>query len=224
VTRTTGGHDRAVDVTWSGVLAVAAGAALVGFAGLQVARLPKVWRGDTLLALPYANSRGPEVNHRSFPAFTGFIGLLCLGMLLVFLANALDVAALAVAGGVVVFLSLVFVPMWILVNATNRPRFLVPPTRRDEPGWWRAWRQRRERRNAGLAPTTHIVEVLDVRPPPEDRKPYEPYFMAVCTADDCGWLSDPVGRDAEHPDPEAAVREQAARHSTATSGPWRPLG
>jgi hypothetical protein len=146
-------------------------------------------------------------------------------MLAAFLGSLLDVAALALAGGLVVLLSVVvFVPLWILVNATNRPRFLVPPSRRDEPGWLAARRQRRARRRAGLPPTAHVVEVLDVRCPPEEQRPYEPYVIAVCSADDCGWLSNPVGRDAEHPDPEAAVREQAARHSTATSGPWRPLG
>jgi hypothetical protein len=213
-----------VDVTWQGVLAVVAGAALVVFAGLQVVRLPRVWRGDTLLALPYSSSRAPEVNHRSFPAFTGFIGLLSLGMLVAFLGSLLDEAALALAGGLVVLLSVVvFVPLWVLVNATNRPRFLVPPSRRDESGWWAARRDRRARRAEGLPPTRHVVEVLDVRSPPEE-KPYDPYFIAVCSADDCGWLSDPVGRDAEHPDPEATVRERATEHSTEISGPRRPLG
>ena len=214
-----------MDVSWSGVLAVAFGAGLVGFAGLQVWRLPRVWRGDTLLTLPWPNSRGPEVNHRSFPAFTGFLVLLCVGMVLAVPAGLWDVQALGVIAVLCLFLSLlVFVPLWILVNATSRPRFLVPPSRRDEPGWWASWRRRRERRRSGLPPTTHVVEVLDVRSPPEEQKPYEPYFVAVCSADDCGWLSDPVGRDPEHPDPEATVREQAARHSTQISGPRRPLG
>ena len=48
--------------------------------------------------------------------------------------------------------------------------------------------------------------------------------MAVCSADDCGWVSDPVGRDMEHPDPEATVRELAAQHSAEIDGPRRPLG
>jgi hypothetical protein len=224
VIRQTRGHDRRVDVSWSGVLAVALGAALVGFAVLQVARLPKVWRGENLLTLPWPNSRGPEVNHRSSPAFTGFIGLLCIGMLLAVPAAVWAVEALAVAAGLCILLSLVFVPLWILVNAINRPRFLVPPSRREEPGWWAARRHRRARRREGLPPTSHVVEVLDVRSPPEETKPYEPYYVAVCSADDCGWVSDPVARDAEHPDPEATVREQAAGHSAEVSGPRRPLG
>ena len=66
--------------------------------------------------------------------------------------------------------------------------------------------------------------MLDVRSPAEETKPYEPYYIAVCSADDCGWVGDPVGRDAEHPDPEATVREQAAGHSAEVSGPRRPLG
>ena len=222
--RSTGGHDQAVDVSWAGVLAVAFGACTVGYAGLQITRLPRVWRGDSLDTLPWSNNAGPEVNHRSFPAFTLFLVLFTAGVLLAAPASVWDVHGLGVTAVLCLFMSVPALVLWILVNATNRPRFLVPPARRDEPGWWAAWRQRRDRRGSGLPPTTHVVEVLDVRAPPEARHPDEPYFMAVCSADDCGWVSDPVGRDAEHPDPEGTVRELAADHSTEISGPRRPLG
>jgi hypothetical protein len=104
------------------------------------------------------------------------------------------------------------------------PRVLVPPSRRRQPGWWAERRARRARRASGLPTTEHVVEVLDVRPPPNEKQPYEPYFMAVCSADDCGWSSDPVGRDEAHPDPERCVREQASQHSSTITGPRRPLG
>ena len=216
---------RLVGIGWSDLLFGAGVLGLAGFAALQVVRLPKVWRGETLLTLPWANYHGPEVNHRSFPAFTGFIAALGGGALLVWIGMLTDNRILANTGGLAMVLGvIVFVPLWILVNAVNRPRFLVPPARRQGQGWWAEWRGRRRRRQAGLAPTEHVVEILDVRPPPEERKPYEPYFLAVCTADDCGWVGAPIGRDEAHPDPEQSVRDEASTHSSTMTGPRRPLG
>ncbi len=60
---------RRVGISWPDVFFGAGVLALAGFAGRQVGRLPKVWRGETLLTLPWPNYHGPEVNHRSFPAF-----------------------------------------------------------------------------------------------------------------------------------------------------------
>ena len=56
-------------------------------------------------------------------------------------------AALAVMVGL-----LVAFPLWLSVNAFNRPRFLVPPAHRDERGWLTEWRVRR-RRAAPMFPT-----------------------------------------------------------------------
>jgi hypothetical protein len=214
-----------VGIGWSGILFGAGVLGLAGFAALQVVRLPKVWRGETLLTLPWPNYHGPEVNHRSFPAFTAFIAALGGGALLVLIGGMTDNRGFTIAGGLAMVVgTLVFVPLWILVNAVNRPRFLVPPTRRQEHGWWVEWRTQRRRRSEGLAPTEHVVEILDVRPPPEERKPYEPYFLAVCSADDCGWVGSPIGRDEAHPDPEQSVRDEARTHSSTMTGPRRPLG
>jgi hypothetical protein len=77
---------------------------------------------------------------------------------------------------------------------------------------------------APSCPTEHVVKILDVRPPREERHPYDPYFLAVCSADDCGWVSAPIGRDEAHPDPEQSVRAEAATHSSTMTGPRRPLG
>jgi hypothetical protein len=214
-----------VGIDWAELVFAAGILGLVGFAAHTVHRLPKVWRGETLLSLPYRNFFAPEVNHRSFPAFTGFIAALGGGALLVSIGMLTGITDLTGVGGLAMVVGvLVFVPLWILVNAVNRPRFLVPPARRQEPGWWGEWRARRRRRSEGLAPTDHVVEILDVRPPPEERKSYEPYFVAVCGADDCGWTSAPVGRDEAHPDPEQVVRDEAKTHSSTMTGPRRPLG
>ncbi len=110
---------------------------MVGSAALQLFRLPPVWRGERVSSLPWPNMHGPEVNHRSFPAFCGFST--CLGIFAAVFPISIVVdhdglAAIAVAVAVLGFV--VFVPPWILVNAINRPRFLVPPSRRSEPGGW----------------------------------------------------------------------------------------
>jgi hypothetical protein len=213
------------DINWPVIASAALTLGLVGFAGLQVARLPRVWRGGTVHSLPWPNTLGPQINHRSFPVFVGFVVFLAGGALLLFVSAAIGAQAMGVVGVFSGIVSIcVFVPLWILINAINRPRFMVPPARRREPGWLAARRKSRGRRSSGLPPTDHMVEVLDVRPPPEERNPYDPYFVAVCTADDCGWMSDPIGRDEAHPDPEREVREQASRHSSTITGPRRPLG
>lgn len=214
-----------VDLSWPLIVGAALTLALVGFAGLQVARLPRVWRGESVHSLPWPNSRGPEVNHRSFPVFVGFVVLVAGGVLLLFVSAVIGAQAMGVVGVLAGFVGIgVFVPLWILINAINRPQMLVPPARRREPGWWAERREARRRRASGRGPTDHVVEVLDVRPPPDEKHPYDPYFVAVCSADDCGWTSDPIGRDEAHPDPERSVREQASRHSSVITGPRRPLG
>jgi hypothetical protein len=214
-----------VGIGWEDLVLGAGILALAGFAAFTVIRLPKIWRGKTILALPYSNPFAPEVNHRSFPAFTGFIAALGGGGLLVWIGMLIGSRDVTGVGGLVIVVgAVVFVPLWIVVNAVNRPRFLVPPTRRQDRGWWGEWRTRRRRRSEGLAPTEHVVEILDVRPPPEEKRPYDPYFVAVCSADDCGWMGGPYGEDEAHPDPEELVRTEARTHSSTVTGPRRPLG
>jgi hypothetical protein len=215
----------AVDVDWWLLVAGAFALGFAGFAGLQLARLPRVWRGGTVSSLPWPNSRGPEVNHRSFPVFVGFAVSMAGGAVMLLVATLVDARALGVIGVLCAMVGVgVFVPLWILINAVNRPRVLVPPSRRSQRGWWAERRALRLRRASGLALTEHVVEVLDVRPPLDEKRPYDPYVVAVCSADDCGWSSDPIGRDKAHPDAERSVREQASRHSSNITGPRRPLG
>jgi hypothetical protein len=167
---------------------------------------------------------GPQVNHRSYPLWTAFAVSCIGGMGLLLVGAAADLWIIGQVGAPLMLGGVIFVPLWIAVNAVNRPAVLVPPSRRDEPGWWHERRQRSHRRQAGRPATTHVVEILDVRAPASDPRPYDPYFVAVCTDDDCNWMSDPVARDAANPEPEATVRSQAATHSANITGSRRPLG
>ena len=152
--------------------------------------------------------------------FVGFAVSVAGGALLLFVSVLVDVHAVGVIGVLCAMVGVgVFVPLWILINAVNRRRVLVAPSRRRQPGWWAQRRASRGRRASGLPVTEHVVEVLDVRPPLDEKHPYSPYFVAVCSADDCGWTSDPIGRDEAHPDPERSVREQASRHSSTHHRP-----
>jgi hypothetical protein len=215
----------AVDFNWPLIVGGALALGFAGFAGLQLVRLPRVWRGETGIPLPRSNLYLPEVNHRSFPVFVGSIVFVAAGAMLVFVAVLVDARALAVIGLICATIGVgVFAPLWILINATNRPRILVAPSRRGQLGWWAERRTQRQRQASGLPPTEHVVEILEVRPPPDEERPYPPYLVAVCTAEDCDWVSRPAGHDEAHPDPERTVREQASRHSSIITGPHRPLG
>ena len=55
----------------------------------------------------------------------------------------------------------------------------------------------------GLRRRQHWVEVHDVRPIPDDRHQFDPYFAAIC---ECGWVDAPL-------DSEGAARTSAAEHS-----------
>jgi hypothetical protein len=212
------------DVLWR-VVGGLAGVGACAFAGLQASRLPRVWRGGAVPSLPWTNMLGPQVNHRSYPLWTAFAVSVIGGMGLLLGGAAADLRIVGQVGVVLMLAGAVFVvPLWIAVNAVNRPAGLVPPSRRDQPGWWHERHQRSDRRRAGRPATTHVVEILDVRAPASDPRPYDPYFVAVCTDDDCNWMSDPVARDAAHPEPEATVRSEAATHSANFTGPRRPLG
>lgn len=119
---------------WGTVAAAALVPAALWVIADVVRRLPRVWRGESrdLSAIP----RLPFAVHpRSYltfaiwvASFFGASAVLVLGLLVhvewvLFTGIGLGLASLPAAG------------LHLVVNALNRPRFLVPPTHRDEPGW-----------------------------------------------------------------------------------------
>lgn len=196
----------------------------------QVRRAARVWRGDDVRFLPMSSGRGPELNYRNYPTFA-IIAVLYSGVgVLVFLGELLvgeqglkreTVYKVAVAS--LGLLALALIPVLSVITAFNRPRSLVPPSLRTEPGSWARSRTRRARRRAALPETDHEVEILDVRPAPDDPKPHAPYFVPVCGSKECQWMSDVVDSD-DRADAEQLVRHMAAGHSSKVSGPRRPVG
>jgi hypothetical protein len=171
-----------------------------------------IWRGDasrlpTLMHL--------DINARSYLAFLlwfvlffGGFGLAGVGVLVMSLEHAVGVR-IAMVGVVAMFAGLVLMPLKWFVSAYARPKFLVPPPYRDQPGGLAQAAERRRRRRAGLPPTDHVVEIVDLRPPDT----YQPVLVAQCTEAECGW--------EEFPDDQAPgliqvqqLRDLAATHTT----------
>jgi hypothetical protein len=184
-------------------------AAAAGMAPL-VAHVPAVWRGADF---HLRGGRLPEVNRRSYLIFVVEFFVLSTGLMLGFIGLITGSELLrrnVPLTGVLLALSLL--PVHLVVNAFNRPRFLVPPDLRHEPGWVGERQEARRRRAAGRPQTSHPVQILDVRAPPDEQDAYPPPFLvATCTSDGCDWESEEVAQDA--PEAEATVRRYAARHT-----------
>jgi len=202
-------------------LAFIAVVACIAYLADRFRRLPAVWRGDKsaiaairgTLADVYARSYVVHLA-RNFAGWGGAAGLcIAVGMNPVW----------RVAGVIGILLWLCYIPLLVLhwfVNATNRPKFLVPPPFRDEQGSVAKARLRRRRQKAGQAPTDHEVEIFDVRPRPGDD--YEPYLMAMCSAEGCDWMEFPDSKDL---DEVQSLRDKARRHTTRPiEKVTRPLG
>jgi hypothetical protein len=182
--------------------------AAIAYAAWRVARLPAVWRGASF----HRRFPGLEVNRRSYLIFVVEIGFLGAGLTLGGIGLAVGNEGLrrdASLAGVLLALSLV--PVHLVVNAFNRPRLLVPPDLRDEPGWVGRRQQARRRRATGRPPTSHPVKLIEIRPLPDEPDAFEPVFIASCTSDECLWESEEVPLDK--PQAEAIARRFAARHS-----------
>jgi hypothetical protein len=190
-----------------------------------VLRVPAVWRGgqggsgsvlDSMLA--------SGVGRRTYLPFALTVNLFFGGLLLLIGGTELGAGWVASTGAWGVLLSFPAFALWQSVKFFNRPRLLVPPSERSKAGTLGQAKARRKRRATGKPPTVHEVEVLDVRPPPEKPDDYSPYFVAICSDDECNWMSDPVGH-GQDPDPETNVRRQAAEHSDRVAKQTRrPVG
>jgi hypothetical protein len=173
-------------------------------------------------ASPTASAGG--VSRRTYLPFALTVSLFSVALFLLFGGAALGLDWTVPVGTLALLLTAVAFVLQIFVVQFNRPRLLVPPSERDKPGRFGEARRRRKRRASGKPATDHEVEVLDARPPPDKPDSYTPYFVAICSDAECDWMSDPVG-DERDPNPEAAVRRQAAEHSDRIAeGTRRPVG
>jgi hypothetical protein len=178
----------------------------------------RIWRGDA--------SRMPlidfgwvvAVTPRTYPsallcagAMTGSFALGGIAVAFGAITSARWPELILSAGAVMLLTNVVLVPLNWIVEATNRPKFLVSPPYRGQPGSFAAARRRRQRRRAGLPPTDHLVEIIRVRPEPDDDS--EPYLVAICADDECGWMEF-ADDDALDQSEEERLRAKAARHST----------
>ena len=198
---------------WPRLLALAGGLTLIGFLAFNYRRLPAVWRGD-----PAPTLRNPlfTVYPRSYVSYlcllTAFVGGFALFLIAGGLSSLGSWARLLFNASQ--WLMLATVPMLVghwVVNALNRPRALVPPAYRDRPGTIARRRLVRGRRRAGRPPTDHLVEISELRPPPDIATPY---LVATCTGDECDWRADEPEAQPVH---LQRLREKVAGHTDAVS-------
>lgn len=153
----------------------------------------RIWGGDAsaTIGLPSRQSRVKARNYLAYLLWVvpGASGALILGVLMVWAT----VSHWQEKGGLPLFIAgvgvFLFVGAWplalvhVFVNATNRPRFLVPPPYRSQPGEVAAWGLRRARKRAGQPPTDHRVEILEI---PDDDDG-QPWLTAQCSDVECDW-------------------------------------
>lgn len=168
--------------------------------------VPALWRGEHEGPLPVRHVRMYDVFPRSY--LTALLPLSAIAgfFLLLGLQFVVGKLTLAPARGSFLLMGLT-VPLTVLqwvVNAYNRPRALVPPAYRDQPGWVEARRRRRSNRRAGRPDTDHLVEIVDFGPEGTD-------LVAICTEDGCQWQAEP---DRRAHVPEVSLRNKATRHSS----------
>ena len=140
---------------------VVGGIAAAGVAIVIIARVVRparaIWRGDAS-KVPRTHQSMLAVGPRTYPTYllaavTFSAGWLACGVGVALgglhRATTPGWPTYVVGIGVLLWVStVVLVPLNWLVDATNRPKFLVPPPFRDEPGAIRAARERRRRPEA----------------------------------------------------------------------------
>jgi hypothetical protein len=198
-----------------GGIAVAGFAIAVLFYYARPAR--EIWRGNTS-RMPIDFAGLVTVAPRTYPSALLCVGAAAGAFALGGIAVALDAItgarwpeSLLGAAGLLMVTNVVLVPLHWFVDATGRPKFLVPPPFRGEPGGFAAARGRRRRRRAGQPETDHLVEIFHVRP--ESGDDYEPYLVAICADDGCNWMEF-ADDDVLVQSDEEQLRVKAARHTT----------
>lgn len=187
----------------------------------------RILRGDESVARTLPAQHG-HVQARNYLAYllwiipgAGGLLLMCLGIGTTLLHLPSEVAHTLATSGL---LSLVaagpLMLVHVVVYATGRPKFLIPPAYRDQPGQVAAWRQRRDRLRTGLPPTDHRVEIVEV--PGEDGS--QPWLVALCSEPRCDWDAW-VDPELAYTDAESALRAKANTHTRdVAEAIVRPLG
>jgi hypothetical protein len=130
-----------------GDMALLAGTgALVGWSVFLAVRVPAVWRGQREVDWS-PNVAGPDVHSRGYLPFVLWMNLFSGGCLAALASSVLNVRWLVALGAVALVLAMVAFVLHLMVNMVNRPRWLVPPRLRHQPGWLGQW-QRRRRQHA----------------------------------------------------------------------------
>jgi hypothetical protein len=107
-------------------------------------RVPAVWRGHRSVNWS-PNVEGPDVHSRSYLPFVLWMNLFVGGCLAALAGSILKLRWLVAPGAVALVLAVVPFGRHLRVNMVNRPRWLVPPRLRDQPGWLGQWPHRRRR-------------------------------------------------------------------------------
>ncbi|HZN16582.1 MAG TPA: hypothetical protein VFB84_00020 [Micromonosporaceae bacterium] len=199
-------------------VAVAALAVLYRF----VRPAPAIWRGDAS-AVPAVCTTMVAAHARTYLSFLLCLGTATTGVALGGVGFALAAVTgqpvgegwpvgLAATGFLLLLSNVVLVPLNWFVDATGRPKLLVPPPYRDQPGSIAAGRRRHRRRRSGRAETDHLVEIFEVRPEPDDGQ-QAAFYLAICADDECGWTAF-ADRKLRGPSEEEQVRAKARQHST----------
>lgn len=142
----------------------------------------------------------------------GSTGLLLVGVAV--LLHELAPGANALGRGAAMVGLALFLAAWpltlpqVMVNATNRPRFLVPPPYRNRPGAVAIVRQRRAQERDGRRPTEHVVEMLEV--PRDHGGP--PLLIAACSVPECDWYAD-ADPALDHAEAANELRSKAREHT-----------
>lgn len=105
--------------------------------------VPSVWRGDKeTVSLPTGPGYKISVNARNYPTFVASV--VCFFMIApiwIILPEFGFVLPLLLEQffGLVVLLAVFLMALTLIINAFNRPKFMIPPPHRDESGWLVKW-------------------------------------------------------------------------------------
>ncbi len=141
----------------SGIIRLVGIVVAVGIGVLSVfvyaSLIPAVWCGEHVPELS-GGRRTVRMNKRNWPVTAGAFLLLFGGIGVMAVADSL-IGSGMIVGQVIAGIGIAGVIVGMLVDAVNRPKFLVPPDYRNQPGW--------VQRRFGSSPPTPELTTDDVQ-------------------------------------------------------------